>query len=82
MVTYTDAATVATQFGYDLSGRQVLASDAKGRKHWTSYDQAGRPVSTSDWKDGSTRLRGTSAGFDPAGDLVSATDALGHTATF
>ncbi|WP_345033016.1 polymorphic toxin-type HINT domain-containing protein [Kutzneria kofuensis] len=82
LVTYTDAAGVATQYGYDLSGRPVLTADAKGRKHWTNYDEAGRAVSTSDWKGGSTHLRDTAATYDPAGNLLSATDALNHTATF
>jgi RHS repeat-associated protein len=78
----TDAAGVTTQYGFDLAGRTVLVSDALSRNHWTKYDLAGRPVSTSDWKGDSTHLRDTSASYDPAGNLVSATDALNHTTTF
>ncbi|MFC0433664.1 polymorphic toxin-type HINT domain-containing protein [Kutzneria buriramensis] len=78
----TDAAGVTTQYGYDLAGRTVLVSDALSRNHWTNYDQAGRAVSTSDWKGGSTHLRDTSAAYDPAGNLLSVTDALNHTTAF
>ncbi|MFC0540716.1 polymorphic toxin-type HINT domain-containing protein [Kutzneria chonburiensis] len=81
-ISATDAAGVTTQHGYDLAGRTVLVSDASSLNHWTKYDLAGRPVSTSDWKGGSTHLRDTAAGYDPAGNLLSTTDALNHTTTF
>ncbi|MEV6611874.1 RHS repeat domain-containing protein [Kutzneria sp. NPDC051319] len=57
--------------------RSPLSADAgAGRRRWTGWRNVG------DWKGGTTHLRDTSTHFDPAGNLVSATDALGHTATF
>ena len=82
LIRSTSPAGVATHYGYDLHGRQVRTSDGLGRTSRVDFDQFGRAARESDLSPAGTTLRGQDYGYDPAGNLVSATNALGHVTTY
>jgi len=77
-----DPAGNHTLYEYDFAGRQtrVILPDGSGSR--VTYDGAGRPVVTQALATDGTVLTTNSFAYDPAGNVVGATDANGHTTTF
>ncbi len=79
----TDAAGNNTDYAYDFAGRlrQTTLPDGSGGR--TTYDGAGRPV-TSQRLDtnGSTVLSTSSVAYDRSGNVVKATDGRAHNTLF
>jgi RHS repeat-associated protein len=78
----TDPSGVSAQYGYDHLGRVVRQADHIGRTTQTVYDTAGRPVIASELAPDGTAKQTRRSAYDPAGNLVAATDALGVTTTY
>lgn len=78
----TDPANVATSFGYDRSGRQVVTADAAGRKQRGHYDLAGRLTQALDLTATGIPIRKTKYAYDRASNLTTVTNPLGTVARF
>ncbi|MEU9399231.1 LamG-like jellyroll fold domain-containing protein [Streptomyces sp. NPDC048242] len=77
-----DGANNATQYTYDLDGRPTKVTNPDGTYSTTTYDAFGNAVGTAEYDATGMARRTTSAQYDPAGNLTSATDGNGHTTTF
>ncbi|MFI0791564.1 LamG-like jellyroll fold domain-containing protein [Micromonospora rubida] len=73
----TEPTGVATLFGYDHAGRRVRTSDSAGRTQQVTHDLLGRVTGEADLASDGTVLRSHDYGYDPAGNLTSATDPAG-----
>ncbi|WP_051366930.1 LamG-like jellyroll fold domain-containing protein [Hamadaea tsunoensis] len=76
------AANTTTQYAYDFLGRATRTTAPDGSAVATTYDVDGHPltVSTLDSFGATTSTR--SSAYDADGNVLSTTDALGHTTTF
>ncbi|HEY9392176.1 MAG TPA: LamG-like jellyroll fold domain-containing protein, partial [Mycobacteriales bacterium] len=81
-VTLTDPSGVSTALGYDFAGRQVRIADELGRTSRSDYDVLGQLTRDVDLDPTGATLREVTYTHDPAGNLVEATDPLGHTTTY
>ncbi|HYN93017.1 MAG TPA: polymorphic toxin-type HINT domain-containing protein [Pilimelia sp.] len=77
-----DPSGVVTQFGYDYVGRQVRLSDGMSRTSRTTFDTAGRLAAEQDLAPDGTVIRAQRYGYDPAGNLTTATDPYQKVTTF
>ena len=80
--TQKDGAGNVTSTAYDGLGRPVLITNPDNTKTSTVYDGAGRMVQRSQLDTANAVLTTRSATYDNNGNLVTATDARGHTTTF
>ena len=78
----TDGAGNTTGYVYDELGRPVKTVNPDGTFSTASYDGAGDQTGTADFSAAGVQLRSASAAYDAAGDMISATDAMGVTKTF
>jgi large repetitive protein len=80
-ISATDGAGNITTFGYDFLGRPTTTMLPDGTSTETGYNPAGNPTSTTRKANGGAVLAASSATFDGAGRMVSATDPRGSTIT-
>jgi len=75
-----------TSYLYDYAGRRVRTTSPDTTYAQDGYDQAGQLVSVADYgvagSGQAPQLRSSSFGYDPNGDLTSATDWNGNTAAY
>jgi len=92
-VTYTtnnagDVTAVADAYGnttayqYDYQGRQAVTTAPDGSKRVSVYDEPGNLVVGKAYGPTGALISQISSAFDGNGNMVSATDALGHTTSF
>ncbi|MFE3875765.1 LamG-like jellyroll fold domain-containing protein [Kitasatospora sp. NPDC059146] len=80
LLTATDPAGVTVRSAYDALGRTSRVTRADGTAATTGYDRLGRMLSTSDL-DTTGAVTGTQyATYDPAGNVLTATDKVANTA--
>ncbi|MGI5175945.1 LamG-like jellyroll fold domain-containing protein [Dactylosporangium sp. CA-152071] len=82
VLTQKDGAGNVTSTAYDGLGRPVLVTNPDNTKTSTVYDGAGWVVQASQLDAANAVLTTRSASYDNNGNLVTATDARGHTTTF
>ncbi|HEV2372371.1 MAG TPA: LamG-like jellyroll fold domain-containing protein [Streptosporangiaceae bacterium] len=78
----TDGAGNVTTYGYDLLGRRTTVTLPDGTSSHQVYDEAGNVVQSYQSDSLGDIVRTTSATYDANGNMTSATDAMGNTATF
>ncbi len=78
----TDPTGVVTEFGYDGFGRKVRSTDGTGRTKRLDHDLFGQVTKESDLKADGDPIRTLSYAYDNAGNVASATDALGRVTTY
>lgn len=78
----TDGAGNKTEYGYDLLGRAISVTWPDDSYQTLSYNVAGNLIGTADYSPTGTQLRSTTASYDLAGRLISATDGRGHATTW
>ena len=77
-VTITGGASQATSYSYNHRGWLADVKDAATGQDWAKgYNLLGQVTSTADPNAGTTTM-----GYDPNGNLASATDAAGHTISY
>jgi RHS repeat-associated protein len=79
---YLGLYNLITRYGYDAASNRILVTDTLGHVTKTDYDVLNRPITvTQNYSLTATtndyNLR-TTTGYDPAGNVISRTDALNH----
>ncbi len=82
LLTTTDPNNVVTRQGYDGFGAPVRITDGAGRTIRRSYDGFGQLSAESDLNASLQGLRTEKFAYDPAGNIVKRTNALGKDVTF
>ncbi|UXY20240.1 LamG domain-containing protein [Streptomyces cynarae] len=78
----TDGAGNTTQYTYDFEGNRQKTVLPDGTSSETDYDASGDPVQSTQYDAGSNVVAQTSQSYDGNGNVISATDANGHTSHF
>ncbi len=82
-ITVTDGAGNVTTTQYDFLGRAVATIAPDRSRSTRTFDGLGNVTGTADWAaGGSSPLRGTSATYDPNGQLLTSTDARSATSSY
>lgn len=82
MTSETDGAGNTTHYTYDFMGDQQKAVYPDGTSSETDYDAAQNPVVQKQFDATGNLQSSESSTYDPDGNELSSTDALGHTSTF
>ncbi|WP_204015325.1 LamG-like jellyroll fold domain-containing protein, partial [Virgisporangium aurantiacum] len=82
ILTSKDAAGSTTTFAYDGMGREVRSTLADGTFEATTYDVSGNEVTVRKYDSAGVLLSTVSNEYDPAGNVLAATDARGTRTTF
>ncbi len=78
----TDGAGNTTQFTYDFQGNRQKTILPDGTWSQTDYDASGQPTTSKQYDATSTLLTQTSQIYDGVGNVLTSTDANGHTNHF
>ena len=76
------AQTRLTQMSYDGAGNRIVMTDPLGHVTQYGYDPANQQTSTSQLNAQGTPVAVTGTGYDPLGNVRSATDANNHTTSY
>ncbi|MER6978251.1 LamG-like jellyroll fold domain-containing protein, partial [Streptomyces carpinensis] len=77
-----DGAGNTTRYAYDFEGNVSKTTLADGTYTTTDYNTDGDPTATRSYDASGTKLWETSQAYDGVGNMISTTDANGHTSRF